>query len=530
MRHSLSSPAGPVSRIREGGMAETVEKTGIDEQIRERLRYLVRERSQSDLARKTGTLVSTVNRYLKSTKIPGEFLAAVIHGIGVNPAWLMVGEGTPYLADVGAGTSEMATDLLSMVEAMNQVARMKLGALTGKSHLKVLRELNDALAVYEQRREAINLQSRRVFRELLDDLKKALMEMNPARARELREAAAQVSRLCDDPELTVEFDNLQEFYEHIFGDQQRALELSRKVFVQSLGASEVALDKEHCALAINLVVRLHQADRCHEARRICRATLALYEDKGHEWGRYRQLTALHGALNIELGEINEGLRQLHETYPSLPSQLKRTFSGKLVESLVFSGITDLNRAEAIGVESVSRSISLIRFAGLLGDRARLRRAAESLPQPEPGQPQQGAVYAAYGAALESAWSGDRGAAGEFLKTVEEESERIAVRQAQRFAYVACATHVALEAGDEAEARRLFLEAQELLGGLDDAVTPQMIALALHWHNAQRVAPGKRDKTVLHELRQRAFEFFSKHLRAGYGCFRDFATAAPESLD
>ena len=73
-----------------------------DEEIRERLRQLVKTRSQSDLARKTNTLVSTVNRYLKSTKIPGEFCTAVINGLGVNPAWLMTGEGTPFLADVSA--------------------------------------------------------------------------------------------------------------------------------------------------------------------------------------------------------------------------------------------------------------------------------------------------------------------------------------------------------------------------------------------------------------------------------------------
>ena len=90
-----------VNDVNEHGATQLATKT-FDEEIRERLRQLVKTRSQSDLARKTNTLVSTVNRYLKATKIPGEFCAAVINGLGVNPAWLMTGEGTPFLADVSA--------------------------------------------------------------------------------------------------------------------------------------------------------------------------------------------------------------------------------------------------------------------------------------------------------------------------------------------------------------------------------------------------------------------------------------------
>ena len=82
-------------------MSQQVVTKTFDEEIRERLRTLVKTRSQSDLARKTATLVSTVNRYLKSTKIPGEFCTAVINGLGVNPAtptWgLAMNEGRDFI-------------------------------------------------------------------------------------------------------------------------------------------------------------------------------------------------------------------------------------------------------------------------------------------------------------------------------------------------------------------------------------------------------------------------------------------------
>ncbi|MCA8910441.1 MAG: helix-turn-helix transcriptional regulator [Planctomycetes bacterium] len=489
-----------------------------DEEIRERLRQLVKTRSQSDLARKTNTLVSTVNRYLKSTKIPGEFCTAVINGLGVNPAWLMTGEGTPFLADVSAGTSEMASNLLELVEAMNQVAKMKLGALTGQHHLKVLRELNDALERYESLRGVLNKRTRSVFREMLDSLRKALQDMDMQRATEVRKAALQVSRLCDDPNLNVEFDSLQEFYEHIFGDQVRALELSRKVFVKSLAASDVTMDKDHAALAINLIVSLHRADRCREARRICRATLALYEDVGADWGRYKQLMALHAVLNIELGFMREGLRDLHDTYPVLPDQLKRSFSGKLVESMLLSGLTPLEYAPAIGDESSAKAVALVRFAGLMDDpehvRAFLKRYAGNDRTGLPAD----SIWEAYGRGLAN--DGKDAVAG-FEKAVEAERNRIAVRPAQDFAYTACAAQLARISGDDKKARKLHEEAEVLLNSLDKQVTPQVMALALHHRNAQELYPENSKAKQTKSARAGAHKFFKHHYDQGYGAFAKF---------
>lgn len=488
-----------------------------DEQIRERVRHLVKTRSQSDLARKTNTLVSTVNRYLKTTKIPAEFCASIINGLGVNPAWLMSGEGTPYLADVSAGTSEMATNLLELVEAMNQVAKMRLGALTGQHHLKVLRELNDALERYEALRVVLNRRTRTVFRELLDSLKKAMHDLDQQRAGEVRKAAQQVARLCDDPELTVEFDNLQEFYEQIFGDQTRALELSRKVFVKSLGAADVTMDKDHMALAINLVVSLHKADRCREARRICRATLALYEDVGHDWGRFGQLTALNAVLDIELGNLREGLRMLHDTYPVLPEALQRSFSGKLVETMLLSGLAPLEYAGAIGLDSTSKAAALVRFAGLVEDT----EAVKKLWQRYKGDEKHGlpvdSIWEAYARVLTGKDSPQA-----FDKAVQTERSRMAVRPTQEFAYAACASQLARLAGDEKAARKHFDEAAAKLAALDAQVNPQMLALALHWANALKLFGREREASASGKTCAAARTFFKQHFERGYGAFQRLA--------
>ncbi|MCC6465260.1 MAG: hypothetical protein IT463_07980 [Planctomycetes bacterium] len=496
-----------------------------DDQIRERLRQLVKTRSQSDLARKTATLVSTVNRYLKSTKIPAEFCTAVISALGINPAWLMTGEGTPYLADVSAGTSAMATDLLELVEAMNQVARMKLGALTGQHHLKVLRELNDALERYEALRQVLNRRTRSVFQELLAALKKALQDMDMQRAGEVRKAAQQVSRLCDDPKLNVEFDSLQEFYEHIFGDQVRALELSRKVFVRSLAASDVTMEKEHMALAINLIVSLHRADRVREARRICRATLALYEDAGREWGRYTQLQALHAVLNIELGNLREGLRDLHDAYPLLPEQLKRSFSGKLAESMLLAGLAPLPHAGAIGEDSTAKAVALARFAGLVEDLPALRDIVKRYGGDEKEGLGADSVWFAYATGLLQAGGlakAEDAPAAALERALVAERGRVAVRPTQDFAYSACLCQLARLGGDDKAARRHHDEAQQRMDSLDPQVSPQMLALALHHANALRLYAPEGKAKGAREAHAAAVRFFAEQFSRGYGAFAAWA--------
>src|SRR5690349_16642750 len=119
---------------------------GLAEDLQRRVALLASRHTQSEIARKTGTLVSNVNRYVSGTKIPGEFLGALVSGLDVSPTWLLGGEGAVYRAEAANASAGTARELLSLVSAMNAVSKMRLGSLAGKHHLKVLRDLNDALA------------------------------------------------------------------------------------------------------------------------------------------------------------------------------------------------------------------------------------------------------------------------------------------------------------------------------------------------------------------------------------------------
>ncbi|MCL4732125.1 MAG: helix-turn-helix transcriptional regulator, partial [Planctomycetes bacterium] len=236
-------------------MADTVNYDAESAALRARLAQLARGRTKAEIARKTGTSITNVARYLAGTRMPTEFSVAVIKGLGVNPAWWLVGEGTPYVADITAGTTAMAGNLLELVEAMSAVSRMRLGALAQKNHLKVLRELNDALGTYERLRDRLNQQSRGIFEQLLADLDRSLENFKVQPAAELLKAAQQVARLCDAPDLHRQLLVQQARYYYAQVDFERALACQRRLVMHLLGDDGLATE-QGCQNAVHLVLTL----------------------------------------------------------------------------------------------------------------------------------------------------------------------------------------------------------------------------------------------------------------------------------
>ncbi|MEZ5991521.1 MAG: helix-turn-helix transcriptional regulator [Planctomycetota bacterium] len=294
-----------------------------DDAIRERLRRLVDERSQSDIARRTGAQVAAVNRYVHGARIPGGFLAAAVRGLGVNPSWLLMGEGSPYLADVPEQTAALGENMLELVEAMSAVSRMLLGSLTGKHHLKVLRELNEALHAHERLREQINTQTRPVFQRILGDLEVALNKLDLERADDLRKAVDQLSRLCDDEPLTHEYLRLCAFHEFQLKRSEHFLKAQRKVFLRSLPDAEL-FDETACDEARRMVVALVQMSRIPEAMRIIRAVRALAGRRGREWQAWARLENTHAILLGETGKLYRAIEMIQRTCRASPGTTARS--------------------------------------------------------------------------------------------------------------------------------------------------------------------------------------------------------------
>ncbi|MHC4839448.1 MAG: helix-turn-helix domain-containing protein, partial [Planctomycetota bacterium] len=338
---------------------------------------------QAEIARKTGVGKHNVSRYIKGTKIPGEFLVGLVQQLGVNPTWLLAGEGTPYLSDVTTGTAKMAGNLLELVQAMSEVAKLRMGALASKTHFMVLRQLDEALRKYEQLREELNAQSTPFFRSLINDYAEAAAHQNLERAQHLRRAAHQIARLSDDATLLRELNAVDAYFEYQNKNIDKALELQRKVLMGVIGAEDQVRERV-LVEAFNYARALAEIGRYQEAYETVGAVLELGRGLAH-LSRYQLLWAQRGALEVELGNLHEGMRILGDAVPQLDPREGRTIWGDALVAQMLAGTIDWRGAsetEVDGIKGVSRSGNLVRWAFWLQDPEAIQHICARFVGPE----------------------------------------------------------------------------------------------------------------------------------------------------
>lgn len=484
-----------------------------DAGIRERLHRLLNEHSQSDIARKTATGVAAVNRYVHGARIPAAFCSSLVRGLGVNPAWLLMGEGSPYLADVPEQTARLGENMLELVEAMSAVSKMLLGSLTGKHHLKVLRELNEALLAHERLRESMNSRSRPVFERILQDLQAALDKLDLERAAELHKAATQVSRLCDDEGLARDFLRVSAFYEFQRKRSDRFLEAQRKLFLRSLPDGRL-FDERACDEGRRIVVALTQMHHVREAMRICRAIRALAGRRGRAWEAFHRLENTYGVLLAESGNLRRGLELIERSLPRLSGMYRKVSEAALVRMLIWSGALTVFDALNVGEPTDAKAQHFVRYSAWLLDPAAIKAALEYATQ-------QG---------LSPVWKGDNfvGIARMLLEQLETptparveslESEAPPVDEGDatvapwtRLVNTAEAYRVAR---DRKRARDRILQANELRRAMDpEVLPPPMDEATAHRATLHLLADDKQQRQAV----TRARAFFRRRVAKGFLCF------------
>ncbi len=485
--------------------------------LAQRLRTLAEKHGQAEIARRTGVSAQNVSRYLRGRKAPMEFGAALIKQLGVNPAWLMTGEGSPYLADVSTANTELAGDLLNVVNAMTAVSRMRLGELAGKENRKVVRELHEMLATHEKLRHQLHAHTRPLFAKLVDDFFEAATLGKLTRAREIEKVAAQAAQLCHDEELNLKLDVARATLEHFSGNLEYAASLQRSVFLRQLAKGI----KEPGSLraAFNFVMSLVGLRRMKEARALCHAVLWLI--RGTEGisreHRYR-FVALAGDLEVELGNLKRGLSFLAEACAVIDHVNFAQADAYLANALLLNGAIALEDALRRHHTSVAAGSLLLWWACWHEDGPQLRKVVnECLRADEPRRVP--ANLPIVGHARQMAGLPGPGRTGPLPQYQRASHDNSVIG---RFTAGILHSQWARLAGDVATARAETLAADQLLSELPQGVTPRLAAQMMHWGNVLRLPPEK----ALEPLRKRARRFFEKHVARGYGVFAPFIRDRP----
>ncbi|MCA8911769.1 MAG: helix-turn-helix transcriptional regulator [Planctomycetes bacterium] len=476
-------------------------------EFRERLAFLAERWSQAEIARKTGTQRNNVSRYMHGGKMPLDFAAALVRKLGVNPAWLIVGEGTPFLSDVNTTTRQLAGDLLELVSAMGSVANLQLGSLTGKHHLRVLRELNDALARFEKLRAGINERTGPLFSQLLDDYWAALEKWQLDKAADLRKAAEQVARLCDDEKLQERFERTLSFHAFLLRDEEESILYQSRVFQRRLAGA--GIDEAGLREVYNLANTIQSVARLDEAISLCDAAVALAGPTGREWGITKLIRAMSGYIWMERGDVHEGLRRVVDANPQSNPTWQGLQHSMLIRGLLLSGAIDFDRAIEMKGEGPAHAQGMLVYALWLEDAELFEKACE-LYLGDDGRDEFNLYMRA---AREVLVHGRKAPARKFLQSYPPPGRKPLNEQFDQAVFgTALARYCAAP-----DARKRHRAACKLINNADERLCMSSLARAMHYRNVLILGPASERAT--------ARDFFRGHFERGYGCFREIASEA-----
>jgi len=242
--------------------------------LQQRLREVLRWFSANEIARKTGTSGANVHRYLHGTRVPGWFCSAVVSQLGINPAWLLTGEGPPRVQDAVTDVAGRGRELLSLVQSMNALEHLRLGALASKEPAQLLQNLNDALARHEDLRARLDREGTPVLRKLLEQFRRHLDAGELPSARAVRGVAVAVGRFVDDRELqsTLLYLRANEAWHN--AQREEAAELQYRLLTNRLAFGRLGSPDQLLAVQKHAMF-LTWHGRAVEAMRVTRAALAL---------------------------------------------------------------------------------------------------------------------------------------------------------------------------------------------------------------------------------------------------------------
>jgi tetratricopeptide (TPR) repeat protein len=459
-----------------------------EEGVRERLCEVARRYPQAEMARRTQCPGSSVSRYLKGNRIPVSFVVSVGREFGVNPSWLLFGEGAPWLADVSAEEGKVGTRLVELVQTMGRLSKLKLGALAGKSSAQNLRDLNDALESFERVREQLARQSRETYVRVLDDWEKAIAARDKPQCARLFKSAEQIARLCPDAALSRRHERVQGNHEYTAGNVERALVHRRRAFFSAL-PDNGEVDDAALNEAFSVVLSLDSLGRVGEAARFAKAALTLANNPSR-FPSYWRCIGAYGWVLIQGGHMRKGMGLTATALSHLPpvgARQKCQFS--MAYAMFLTGGADLRQAGEMVEPTVGHLQSLLFLSpwsrdqeplgNLLARVAKLRTDHPLLPGWRIGRAHQLSLQGRHDAALK-VWH-------------EAESDQGArAHNAIGLDFALCAMRAQLlrAAGRESEALHAIRETEAARKAVPKTVSFDLNWSRIHWRNVLAIGSAR----------------------------------------
>ncbi len=512
-------------------MAKTCEKESQQEELLERIRFLVEKFSQSEVARRTGNRASNVHHYLQGRKIPADFCMSLIEEFKVNPRWLLTGKGEAHQFDANLELSSMAQNLLELVKAMNSLVKMKIQSLGKEQYFEALSQYKNLFRDYQRLCENLNKQTSPLFNQLLGEFYKAVVdgEFEVADAKEL--ACAQLEKLSADEELKLNYLSIKGYYQHEKNNHGKALELMRQVFFRSL--PDTASDGRIFQTTANFVIMLFQARRLKEARRICAAILAFAEGNQDFSVYYNVLAFYYGMLQTELGDIRQGGVYTRKSQASFENETKDYHWISVMRLQLFGAEAPLSALPDIYLGNARAAVLLISFALWREDYALLRRSHTRYKalERDASKPENPLTVIRAEVLLQVYRTQENGDDLSSLTEKEFVAELPQARfpfQVTEFNHKFSITQILRIAGNKELALKRLQETDKIYTSLPEELTPDLLYVATHYRNALELIPEQTRTQKLKTLRKRAQEFFQTHYDNGFGCFREYAKTDSEA--
>ncbi len=493
-------------------MPEPADNNRVEAALAARLKFLCDKHGQSEIARKSGTSRQNINRYLRGAKAPLSFGVGLATGLGVNPAWLLTGEGTTYLADVSESGAVTASHLTEVVKGMSAVSRMKLGELAGKHRRQVLRELGEALTVFEKHRSNLNAQVGGLLEALIDDMFAAIGAGRIARAQEIERTAVQLARFSQADDLMIGLEQAQSTLANLQGNWARSLELYRRVFLRNFIRDPLAAT----AFTFNFALNLHNFGFALESRRVANAALALFEgmDGGDDARHALMLAAAN--VDIELGDLEQALARLSLGLLRVKPQYAAPGAGYLARAQLLYGARKISDFKAGAPPDPTSGNALLGFGIWLEDVAELARVlAEFVEAPQSRVSRDSPRAAQARRIVELSRSSPSRRRQEAWRLIDSARPPDKAPEIRFFALAVDRCQLAWLAGDESRAAELLFDADGQLAKVPRNVLPHLFSRAVFYRAALRILKPDSRAEAARDLRARARAFFDFHQARGY---------------